>query len=254
MQMVEAYAEVYNEIVDKRHALLPDIQNSNKWQNILRGIQKEVLKMESLRLSGCLNVVLAHLAFAKQRMDSVADPLAKVCLMLMPIALLLASIGSDERAKKEQRDRASQILSKMQPKFLHAMAVSADWGLICLQLLRLFDAGNHDISDSASELESFEEVIKCVFVNGGVFHTLPRASASGDADANAAFITERVRKQTRRKCVWFGVEVGRLLRGVPWELPICNTWRSTRAWPLLSCWKGCVRTLLVCAKTSHVFL
>jgi len=202
MQMVEPYAEVYDEIVDKRHALLPDIQNSNKWQNILRGIQKEVLSMPSLRLSGCLDVVLDHLAFAKQRMDSVADPLAKVCLMLMPIALLLASIGSDERIQKEQRDRASAILSKMQPKFLHAMAVSADWGLICIALLRLFDASNHDISNSADELARFEELIKCVFVNGGVFHTLPPASASGDADAAACFITERVRKQTRRKCVF----------------------------------------------------
>jgi len=202
MQMVQAYAEVYDEIVNKRHALLPDIQNSNKWQNILQGLQTEVLSMESLRLSGCLDVVLAHLAFARQRMDSVADPLAKVCLMLMPIALLLASIGSDERVKKEQRDRASEILSKMQPKFLHAMAVSADWGLICLDLLRLFDASNHDISNSAEELERFEEVIKCVFVNGGVFHKLPPASASGGADANVAFITERVRKQTRAKCVF----------------------------------------------------
>jgi len=202
MQMVEAYAEVYDEIVDKRHALLPDIQNSNKWQNILQGIQKEVLQMSSLRLPGCLDVVLAHLAFAKQRMDSVADPLAKVCLMLMPIALLLASISSDERVERTRRAKASQILSKMQPKFLHAMAVSADWGLICLDLLRLFDAGDHDISNSADELDMFEETIKCVFVNGGVFHELPKASASGDADANAAFITERVRKQTRAKCVF----------------------------------------------------
>lgn len=202
LQMVGVYAEVYEEILNKRHALLPDISNSNKWQNILAGIQQEVIQMDGLRLRGRLEIVLDHLNFAKQRMDSTADPLAKVCLMLLPIALLLASISSDERAQKEQRQRASHILSLMQPKFLHAMGVSADWGIICLALLRLFDAGDHDISNSADELDEFEETIKCVFVNGGVFKQISVSSASGDVDADADFITTRVRRQTQRRCVF----------------------------------------------------
>lgn len=202
MQLVGVYAEVYNEIIGKRNALIPDIANSNKWKTILQGIQSEVMQLPSLKLSGCLEVVLGHLEFAKQRMDSTADPLAKVCLMLMPIALMLASIGSDERVKKEQRARASHTISLMQPKFLHAMGVSADWGIICIGLLRLFDAGDHDISNSADELDDFEEVIKCVFVNGGVFQKAPVTSASGDVGKNADFITSRVRQQTQRRCVF----------------------------------------------------
>lgn len=203
MQLVGVYEDVYEEILNKKHALIPDISNSNKWQNVLHAIQKEVLCVPSLKGPGCLDVVLGHLKFAKQRMDSSADPLAKVCLMLMPIALLLASISSDERVHKDQRNRASSILSKMQPKFLHAMGVSADWGIISISLLRKFDAGDHDISNSADEFDDFEETIKCLFVNGGVFHKVSAgASASGDVDGRPEFITSRVRRQTQRRCVF----------------------------------------------------
>ncbi len=132
LHIVSIYEEVYEEIVNKRHSLIPDIQNSNKWRNILQAIQVELLQMPSLTQQGCLKIVLSHLAFAKQRMDSCADPLAKVSLMLMPIALLLALISSDERNERQQRERAASLLSKMQPLFLHALGVSADWGIICL--------------------------------------------------------------------------------------------------------------------------
>ena len=101
MQLVGVYEEVAQEILNKRNALIPDISNSNKWQNILQGIQREVLQLPALKLPGCLEVVLSHLRLAKHRMDSTADPLAKVCLMLMPIALLLASISCDGRVNKE---------------------------------------------------------------------------------------------------------------------------------------------------------
>ena len=202
LQLVGVYEEVYQEILNKKHALIPDISNSNKWQNILQGVQREVLRSPSLKLPGCLEVVLSHLRFAKQRMDSTADPLAKVCLMLMPIALLLASISSDERVTPEQRARASRILSMMQPKFLHAMGVSADWGIISIGLLRLFDAGDHDISNSADEFDDFEEVVKCVFVDGGVFRRTTEASACGDVGSRSEFITSRVRRQTQKRSVF----------------------------------------------------
>jgi hypothetical protein len=102
MQILEIYQDVCSEIVNKRHALIPDIQNSNKWRNILQAVQVELLRMPCMTLRGSLKVVLAHLAFAKQRMDSCADPLAKVCLMLLPIGVLLALISSDERNERKQ--------------------------------------------------------------------------------------------------------------------------------------------------------
>ena len=73
-------------------------------------------------------VILEHLRFAKQRFDSSADPMAKVAFMLLPIATLLAYIGSDNRHKKEVRERATRLLKKLDSKVALTLAVSADWG------------------------------------------------------------------------------------------------------------------------------
>ena len=38
------FNEVWNELLDARHALAPDIVNSDKWQNLLSTIQKDLAK------------------------------------------------------------------------------------------------------------------------------------------------------------------------------------------------------------------
>ena len=195
--------QVFNEIIDKRHALLPDLKNSLKWKSILEAVQIEVLQIPQLQLSGAMKRVLKHLAFAKQRMDSCADPLAKVCLMLLPITVVLALISSDERNAPDQRDRATRLIKKFTPKFIIAMGVSADWGLISSWFLRLFDDGNHDIANSVDEEDKFTRIFESVFVKGGVFHKPSQSSsACGDAPCADEFITERVRRQSKAKCVF----------------------------------------------------
>ena len=202
MKMVDAFQQVYEEIINNRHALLPDLKNSNKWKLILEALQREVIQMPALRFKECLDVVFRHLAFAKQRMDSCAEPLAKLCLMLLPVALLLASLSSDARLLKAERDRTAALLSKMQPRFMIALGVSADWGLICLEFLRKFDCSFHDIANSWREMENFIETIEAVFVNGGIFRQVPNSSASGDVAHSAVFMTERVRQQIKCRCVF----------------------------------------------------
>ena len=205
MQLVSLYEDVYEELINKRHALIPDLKYSEKWKRLLAGIQTDLLRMPGLQLPGCLKVVLRHLSFAKQRMDSCADPLAKLCLMLLPVALLLSAIASDERAQKEQRDRSAATLKKMTTKFLTAAGVAADWGLISIAFLRLFDCLDHDIANSYDEVEKFCATITACFVEGGVFKRLaaPAVSAASGADQlPQLFITERVRMQTQSKCVF----------------------------------------------------
>ena len=204
LQLESYFGEIQDELFNKRHALIPDIQNSGKWREMLRGLQTSVLRTPARGGDGALKVVLHHLAYAKIRMDSAADPLAKLCLMLMPVALLLSFISADERCKPVQRDRAREVLSKFQPKFLIGAGVCADWGLICMAFLRLFDRCNHDISNSADELKDFCETIEACFIQGGVFCRTPKvASGGGDNQpAAAAFITERVRKQIATRCVF----------------------------------------------------
>ena len=222
IQLEGYFSEIQEELINKRHALLPDIQNSGKWKEILHSLQTECLRIPGLRRKGALGRVLHHLAFAKIRMDSTADPLAKLCLMLMPVALLLSFISADERCADAQRHRAQELLSKFQPKFMIGAGVCADWGLICVAFLRLYDRANHDISNSLDELCDFADIINACFIRGGVFCKTPQpntdgqpaAAARDDGEpaaagstthgqpAAAVFITERVRKQIACKCVF----------------------------------------------------
>jgi len=140
------FKDIFDELMNKRHALIPDIKNSGKWKKMLLAIQQQARAEalgrnhhpRSIYRNGALRTVLQHLSFARQRMDSTADPLAKFCLMLMPMALLLSFISTDARCPKSQRDRAAEVLKKFQAKFLHAAGVAADWGLITIAFLRLY--------------------------------------------------------------------------------------------------------------------
>jgi hypothetical protein len=201
LQLEDHFRFVYEELIGNRHALIPDIQNSGKWKQILVGLQTQVLRIPGYNGKGAMKKVLQHLSFSAIRMDSCADPLAKLCLMLMPVALLLAFIAADERHGAEQRNRARVLLSEFKPKFMIGAGVSADWGLICMEFLRLFDCLDHDISNSKDQMEAFCHKVKRCFMEGGVFC---RTSARGGDHATgpAMFITERVRMQIQEKCVF----------------------------------------------------
>ena len=122
----DLFGEVWTHLFDKRHALVPDVMNSGKWMDLLQKIQRTVLQIPCE--SQPLSVVLKHLSFAKQRFDSGADPMAKVAFMLLPLATMLAFIGSDERSKLCDRERVKNMLKKLDSKFALAVGVCADWG------------------------------------------------------------------------------------------------------------------------------
>ena len=101
-----------------------------------------------------LTVVLKHLRFAKQLFDSTADPVAEVCYMFLPITTLLAYRASDERMKPPERKLAKDLLKKFTSKFVVALGVSADWGLVTQAFLRLVDKNAHDIAKTQSEIQA----------------------------------------------------------------------------------------------------
>ena len=111
----------WHELFDKRHALAPDIMFSDKWRDLLTNIQNDTsVKAVAAPSAGDqqpLALVFKCLAFGKQRFDSTAEPVAKMSLMLVPIAVLLAYIGSDERHPPAQRARAAALLAKLNAKF-----------------------------------------------------------------------------------------------------------------------------------------
>jgi len=212
----ELFGEVWHELFDKRHALVPDIQHSEKWKELLVRIEEKVLRLADG--SQPLAVVLQHLSFAKQRFDSAADPKAKLALMLLPVCTLLAHIASDARLKVDERSRAEGLLTKMTGKFALALALSADWGIVTQAFLRLFDRRGHDIARSVCEVEDFIEVIDVIFAQGHVFTSpgqplerppknhQPLAISDkvvhGRSRIAAAFITKYTEKTIRQRCVF----------------------------------------------------
>ena len=131
------------------------------------------------RESTPLTVVLKHLRFAKQRFDSSAGPIAKVAFMLLPLATLLAYIGSDERHKPCDRVRAKEMLKKLDSKFALAIGVCADWGLVTQAFIRFFDKNDHDIAKTDSGIRSFKNVMRILFDEGGVFSSRSTTSIRG---------------------------------------------------------------------------
>ena len=62
----EVFGEVWHELFDARHALVPDLMNSQKWHNLLVTIQEE--NLEAIAIPGFTKPmagVLRNVAFAK---------------------------------------------------------------------------------------------------------------------------------------------------------------------------------------------
>ena len=95
--------------------------------------------------------------------------MAKVAFMPLPLATMLAFIGSDERHKPCDRDRAKAMLKKLDSKFALAVGVCADWGLVTLAFIRLFDKNEHEIAKAKSEIDSLKKVLKILLAEGVIF-------------------------------------------------------------------------------------
>ena len=99
----EEFEKQWERLFNKRHALIPDIQNSEVWKSRLIAAQKAVLASNSPSCPSCpLDKVLHTFSFAKQRFDSTATPMMKYCCLLRAIALLCAMQAADEPQRFER--------------------------------------------------------------------------------------------------------------------------------------------------------
>ena len=189
-----------NGIMAKKHAVIPDIQYSDKLKDLLVAAQKIYLRIPSEQ--NPLRVVLKHLSFAKHRFDSMADPVAKTAVMLLPICTLLSTVSCDTRVKKGKRERAAAALNLFTPKFCTSLGALADYGLLTASFIRKFDRLDHDIANSERELVRFERKMRKVFQDGWFLATHAQTADNGPRELKGQFISELVRKQTRRACVF----------------------------------------------------
>lgn len=220
----EVFGLIWKELFDKKGALAPSLQHSDKMKALLACIQREGANQAATggpSSKSPLTAVLECFSFAKQRFDSTIDPGAKLSLMLLPVATLLAFSASDGRVKLELRQKNRNTLAFLTSKNVSGLGLSADWGLVWESFLRLFDAGDHDIAGSSGEIDGLIHTLEKIFVDGAVFQDkvwkepvayqpaiggilLPPVISHnmGAADVDGQFINAIVAKQIEEKWVF----------------------------------------------------
>ena len=92
------FREWWSDVFDDRHALVPDIKNSEEWTEMLLLCQRRVLGSVGVQ-GGDMRKVIRVMSFAKQRFDSCRTPQQQFCCMVVAIAMLLGYVASDSRKK-----------------------------------------------------------------------------------------------------------------------------------------------------------
>lgn len=90
----EGFKQQWDRLFSGKHALVPDIQNSEVWRSRLIAAQKNVLRSCQAQ-GGDVDKVMQTFSFAKQRFDSTATPMLKYCCMIRAIALVCALQAGD---------------------------------------------------------------------------------------------------------------------------------------------------------------
>ena len=161
------FREWWSDVFDARHALVPDIKNSEEWTEMLLLCQRRALRSVNVQ-GGDLKKVIRVMSFAKQRFDSCGTPQRQFCCMVVAIAMLLAYVASDSRKKAEVRARARKRLLQM-PRQILTAGLSATYSDETIRFIRLFDVGDHDPAVTWRQWRDFEARCSTLFLEGHVF-------------------------------------------------------------------------------------
>ena len=161
------FKEWYEDIFDSKTALVPSIKNSDEWTSKLILCERQVLRCSGV-LGGHVTRIMKTVNFAKQRWDSMASPSLQFCIMLVPIAMLLAYAASDCRADKSTRDRARRRLLQM-PDQVPVVGTAASFAGEAMRFVRTFDVADHDPALTYRESRSFVDRAKCLFIGGHIW-------------------------------------------------------------------------------------
>ncbi|CAE7284417.1 unnamed protein product [Symbiodinium sp. CCMP2592] len=169
LTLEKRFRSFWDNVFSKRHALVPDLQNSAQWQMRFQTMENE-LKSQSQNdeLPGGLKKALRTLSFAKQRFDSCSLPASKFVLLLQPFALLLAHQASDQRLDAQTRWRSQQMLRLMDAELVLVAGLSADFSGEVLKFVRQHDIRSHDISRTLQERDQFLHRLDTLFIQGHI--------------------------------------------------------------------------------------
>ena len=186
LTLANGFSEFWSDSFDNKHALVPDIQNSDAWQTKLMLAQKHILQTRGHQ-GGGLTTALKHLSFAKQRFDSASGPARKYCCLLSAIALLLIAVASDNRLNTATRQRAQTALGNMTPQHITIAGLFADYSAEALRFIRSFDTSDHDVARTNREKQQFRKRMRILFVDGHVLAE-PPPGASGVPGPTCTYI------------------------------------------------------------------
>ena len=188
----------WDDVFNDRHALVPDIQNSEEWSARLELCQKLLLSSDVQgSVSGHLQKVIKNFRFSKPRFDSMASPQLLYIVVMVAIGLLLAYVASDERADPKHRARASRRLEEM-PRHVLTSGLSASYTAVAICFVRLFDTSEHDPALTYRQRCQFTELLRTTFIDGRIWDSV---SGGDPTPLSLAWDTAR-----EAKPIYYGVD------------------------------------------------
>ena len=100
----QTFTDAEEILFQDKHSLIPSIMFSNEWRSKLLWAQ-EVVKAHEGPLGSVLQVALKHFKYVKPRWESSATPRRRMCHLIVPAALLLATTAADARTSRALRER-----------------------------------------------------------------------------------------------------------------------------------------------------
>ena len=165
LKSLDNFRRFWEDVFANKHALVPDVQNSDAWRRRLVLAQQHILKASG-KQGGGVTTALRHLSFAKQRFDSATGPARKFCCLLSAITILLVTVAADRRLKPEQRLRAQTLIDDMTPARIVTAGLFADYMAECTRFFRHFEKTDHDIALSRDQKHQFKKRLRTLFVDG----------------------------------------------------------------------------------------
>ena len=160
------FAAWWDDIFGNKHALVPDMKNSEEWREKLLICQRAVLE-QCGEQGGGVSVASRVMSFAKQRFDSCASPQRQFCCMIAAIAMVLAYQASDSRIAVATLERAKRRLREL-PCHAKTAGLAASYSEECIRFVRLFDVNDHDPALTMREKNDFTRRMTTLFLEGHI--------------------------------------------------------------------------------------
>jgi len=161
-----------------KNALLKDLRFSDLWAVKVKEWQRRVIQDRGY-LGGEVTHLIHTFTFAPQRFESFCTPLFDLLIVIPAVVKMLKMIAEDWRDDVAAK-RAMKALHEIDGQFILDLGLLADYGSLCLGLLRKFDVHSKDPSISRRLLRQWEQQLDSLFIEGNIFRGNPSTAAGAD--------------------------------------------------------------------------